>query len=58
MLQNVTSLSQRDARKPLKELVDRSVFLKILEKSGNRNPRATENPGTTYAIRIALDIRA
>ena len=52
----VTSLRQGNAGKPLKELMNRSVFFKVLKKRGNRHPSATENPGTTYAIRIALDI--
>ena len=58
MFQNVTSLRYGDAGKPFNELVDRGVFFEVLEERGNRNPCATENPGTTYAIRVALDIGA
>lgn len=58
MFQNVTSLRQGDAGKPLDELMDGCVFFEVLEECGNRNPRASENPGTTYAIRVALDIKA
>ena len=58
VLQNVTSLRQGNAGEPLNELMDRGVFFEVLEERGNRNPRASENPGTTYAIRVALDIGA
>jgi hypothetical protein len=58
VFQNVTSLRQGDAGKPLDELMDGCVFFEVLEECGNRNPRASENPSTTYAIRVALDIKA
>jgi len=38
--------------------MDRGVFFEVFKERSNRNPRASENPGTTYAIRVALDIRA
>lgn len=56
MFQDVTSLGQGDAGKPLNELMDGGVFLEVFEERSNRNPRASENPSTTYAIRVALDI--
>ena len=56
MFQDVAGLRQGDTGKPLDELMDGGVFFEILEERGNRNPRAAENPGATYAIRIALDI--
>ena len=58
MFQDVTSLRQGDAGKPLNELMDGGVFFEILEERGNRNPCASKNPSTTYAIRVALDIHA
>jgi len=58
MFQDVASLGQGNAGKPLNELMNRSVFFKIFEKCGNRNPSAPENPGTTDAFRVALDIGA
>jgi hypothetical protein len=58
VFQNVTSLGYGNTRKPLDELMDRGIFFEVLEECGNRNPCAAENPRTTYAIRIALDIRA
>ena len=58
MLEDVTSLRQGNAGEPLNELMDRGVFFEVLEECGNRNPRASENPSTTYAIRVALDIVA
>jgi hypothetical protein len=53
----VTSLRQGNAGKPLKELMNGRVFFKVLKQRGNGHPCATENPSTTYAIRVALDIR-
>ena len=58
VFQYVARLSQRDTGKPFDELVDGGIFFQILEERGNRNPRASENPSTTYAIRVALDIGA
>lgn len=58
VLQDVTGLRQGNAGEPLNELMDRGVFFEVLEERGNRNPRASENPSTTYAIRVALDIEA
>jgi hypothetical protein len=58
VLQNVACLRQRNAGKPLKEFVDRGILLKVLKQRGNGNPRAAKNPGTTYAIRVALNVRA
>jgi hypothetical protein len=58
MFQNMASLRQANAWKPLNELLNRGIFFEVLEQRGHRNPRATENPGTTDALRIALDIGA
>ena len=58
MFQDVASLRQGDAGKPFNELMDGGVFFEVLEERGNRNSCASENPGTTYAIRVALDIEA
>jgi hypothetical protein len=58
VFQDVTSLRQGNAWEPLNELMHRGIFFKILKKRGNRNPRASKNPSTTYAIRVALDIVA
>jgi hypothetical protein len=58
VFQNVASLRQGDTRKPLDELMDGGVFLEVFEERGNRHPRASENPSTTYAIRVAFDIEA
>ena len=58
VFQDVTGLRQGNAGKPLDELVNRGIFFEILEQRGNRNPRAPKNPGTTYAIRVALNIGA
>jgi hypothetical protein len=58
VFQNVTSLRQGNTGEPLNELMDGGVFFKIFEKRGNRNPRASENPSTIYAIRVALYIVA
>ena len=56
MFEDVTSLGQGNAGKPLKELMNGSVFFQILKERGNRHPCATKNPSTTYAIWVALDI--
>ena len=56
MFQDVTRLRQGDAGKPFNELVDRGVFFEVLEERSNRYPRTSENPSTTYAIGVALDI--
>ena len=56
MFQDVTSLRQGNAGEPLNELMDRGILFQVFEECGNRNPRASENPSTTYAIRVALDI--
>jgi hypothetical protein len=58
VLQDVTNLRQGNAGEPLNELMDRRVIFEVLEERGNRNPRASENPSTTDAIRVALDIGA
>lgn len=58
MLKHVARLSQGNAGKPLDELVNGRILFEILEKCGNRHPRAAENPGTTYAFRVAFDIGA
>lgn len=58
VFQDVTSLRQGNAGEPLNELMDRRVFFEVLEERGNRNPRSSENPSTTNAIRVALDIGA
>ena len=58
VFQNVASLRQGDTGKPLNELMDGGIFFEVLEESGNRNPCASENPSTAYAIRVALDIKA
>ena len=58
MFQYVTSLRQGNTGEPLNELMDRGIFFEVLEERGHRNPRASKNPSTTYAIRVALDIVA
>jgi hypothetical protein len=58
VLQDVARLRKGNAREPLKKLVDCGILFKVLKQSGDRNPRATENPGTTHAISVALDVRA
>jgi hypothetical protein len=58
VFQDVTSLRYENAGEPLNELMDRGIFLQVLEKRGNGNLEALGNPSTTYAIRIALDIGA
>lgn len=58
VLQDMTNLRERNPGKPLKELVNRGILFKILKQSGNRNSRAAEYPGTTDAIRVALNVRA
>ena len=58
MLQDVARLGQGDPGEPLKKFVDGGILLKVLKQRGNRNPRATKNPGTTYAIGVALNVRA
>jgi hypothetical protein len=56
VFQDVTSLRQGNAGEPLNELMDGGIFFQVFKECGNRNPRASENPSTTYAIRVALDI--
>ena len=56
VFQDVSSLQQGNAGKPFNELMDRRVFFEVLEQRSNRNPRASENPGTTDPIRVALYI--
>ena len=53
MFQHVTSLRQGNTWKPLKELVDRGVLLKILENGGDRYARAskTQAPPTRSGLR-------
>jgi len=58
VFKDVTSLRQGNAGEPLNELMDRGVFFEVFEERGNGNPRASENPSTTYAIRVALNIGA
>jgi hypothetical protein len=58
VLQDVTCLKQGNAREPLDELMHRSVFFEVREERGDRDPCASDNPCTTYAIRVALDIGA
>jgi hypothetical protein len=58
VFQDVTSLRQGNTGKPLNELMDRGVFFEVLKERSNRNPCASKNPSTTYAIRVALDIGA
>jgi hypothetical protein len=54
----MTSLRQGDTGKPLDELMDRGIFFEVLKERSNRNPCASENPGTADAFRVALDIWA
>ena len=49
-------MQQGDAGKPFNELMNGGVFFEVFKERGNRNPRASENPSTTHAIRVALDI--
>ena len=55
MLKNFPHLVQRNARKPLNEVLNRSVVLKILKKGGNWNPRAAEYPRSTHASGVTLN---
>lgn len=56
MLQDVANLRLRNPGEPLKKLVNGGILLEVLEQRGNRHPCATEDPGTTHAIGVALDI--
>ena len=58
VFQHVFRLGQRDSGKPLDELVEGSVFLKILEQRRDGHPRAAKNPSATHAIGVAFDIEA
>ncbi len=58
MFQDMPRLRQGNAWKPFNELMHRGIFFEVFKKSGNGNPSATENPDTTYALRVAFDIGA
>jgi len=47
VFQDVASLRQGNAGKPLNELMDGGVCFEVLKESSDRNPSAAENPGTT-----------
>ena len=56
VFEDVTSLGQGNAGKPLKEVMNGGVFFQVLKERGDRHPCATENPSTTHTILIAFNI--
>ena len=54
MLQYRASLFKRDARKELDKLSDRNAVFEVLEQRRNRHTRATKDPGSADAIRVAF----
>jgi hypothetical protein len=51
-------LLQRDAGKPLNELVHLRAILEVLEQRGNRHACATEHPGSADQFGVPLDSEA
>ncbi len=56
MLQDGSDLRQGNTRKPLEELMNRGILLKVFKQCGDGHPRAEKHPGTAYAIRVALNV--
>lgn len=52
----MTRLGHGHSWKPFNKLMDGGIFFEILKEGSDRNPRASENPGATHALRVALDI--
>lgn len=54
VLENLTSLRHRDARKPLDKISDQGAVFKVLEQSGDWYTCANEDPCAANAIGITL----
>jgi len=55
MLEYRTGLLKAHARKPLDELVNGGVVLKVLEQRRDWHSSAPEHPSSANATRVALD---
>jgi hypothetical protein len=55
VLEYCTGLLKAHARKPLNELVNGGVILKVLEQRRDRHPSAPEHPSSANATGVALD---
>ncbi len=53
-----TNLIDRNAWKPLDEIVNRRFVFKIFKQGSNRHASSFEHPGSTDDSRIAFDCRA
>ena len=55
VLKHGAHLFERDARKPLNELINRSTVFKVLEQRRYGHARAAEHPGSAVSLGVLFD---